>query len=128
MKISNKNLAIMLAEKYQISEKKAYFFVKTLFETVREGIDEDGKVKIHGLGTFKVIDVEPRKSIDVNTQKEVIIKGHKKLTFLAEKDLAEKVNHRHADGKVEMGEMYVAPVKEEGGKSWFAKLKKKLFN
>lgn len=123
MKISTKELASTLVEKHKMSEKKALWFVRTMFETIHEGIEQDGKVKINGLGRFTVIDVDPRESVDVNTGKRTLILGHKKLNFIAEKALALRVNHRHSDEQVVMGEKYT-PAEI----SWFAKLKKKLFN
>ncbi len=114
MRISVKELASALAEKKGMTEKEAYAFVKSMFTVVRNGIDTEGKVKMNGLGTFKVIDVANRDSIDVNTGKRVTINGHKKLNFLAERSLAELVNHRHAGKK----------VKIDNGGSWLGKLKK----
>lgn len=114
MRISVKELASALAEKKGMTEKEAYAFVKSMFTVVHNGIDTEGKVKMNGLGTFKVIDVANRDSIDVNTGKRVTINGHKKLNFLAERSLAELVNHRHAGKK----------VKIDNGGSWLGKLKK----
>ncbi len=115
MKISLKELASTLAEKKGLTEKEAYSFVKSMFTVVRNGIDTEGKVKMNGLGTFKVIDVANRDSVDVNTGERVTINGHKKLNFTAEKALAELVNHKHAGKKVKM---------ENAGGGWLGKLKK----
>jgi hypothetical protein len=53
---------------------------------------QDKILKISGLGTFKLIPVESRKSINVNTGEEIEIASHYKLTFTPDVSLKEKVN------------------------------------
>jgi hypothetical protein len=49
-------------------------------------------VKIKGLGTFKVIDVDARESVNVNTGERVTIDSHQKLTFTPDAAMKELVN------------------------------------
>ena len=83
-------------------------FTKAFFDIILEGLEQDGMVKINGLGTFKVTDVASRSSVDVNTGEKIEIKGHKKLTFLPADSLKEKVNQPFAMFEpVEIDESYV---------------------
>ena len=67
-------------------------FIKVMFATVAETLVAGENVKIKGLGTFKVSDVEERKSVNVNTGAEMIIPGHRKVSFNPDKSLAELIN------------------------------------
>jgi hypothetical protein len=49
-------------------------------------------VKVKGLGTFKIIDVEDRESVNVNTGERVLIEGHGKITFVPDAVMKELVN------------------------------------
>ena len=91
-KICLDNLAAELATKRCISQKQAKLFLKAFVETVQKGVADDGLVKVKGLGTFKLVDVEARESIDVNTGKRFTIDGHRKLTFIPDTAMKELVN------------------------------------
>lgn len=91
-KLNYSDLSAILAKQYNISATKAESFVKYFFDTIIEGLQKDGIVKINGLGTFKIIDVASRSSVDVNTGAKIEIKGHRKLTFIPSDSLKEKVN------------------------------------
>ena len=56
--------------------------LKTFFDTIMEGLDADGMVKINGLGTFKIVDVAPRESVNVNNGERILIAGYKKVNFI----------------------------------------------
>ncbi|MBO7139165.1 MAG: HU family DNA-binding protein [Prevotella sp.] len=85
-------LATELAEKRDISQKQARLFLKALVETIQKGIGDDGLVKVKGLGTFKLIDIDARESVSVNTGERVMIEGHQKLAFIPDAAMKELVN------------------------------------
>jgi len=85
-------LASELAAKHDIGQKQAKLFLKVLVETIQKGIADDGLVKVKGLGTFKLIDVDARESVSVNTGERVMIEGHQKLSFIPETAMKELVN------------------------------------
>jgi nucleoid DNA-binding protein len=85
-------LANELAEKRDIDPKQAKLFLKAFVETIQKGIADDGLVKVKGLGTFKLIDVDARESVSVNTGERVMIEGHQKLTFIPDTAMKELVN------------------------------------
>ena len=86
------DLAAVLMEKHGIGRLEALRFLEAFVETIQEGVTRDRLVKIKSLGSFKVVDVDSRKSINVNTGESVVIDGHAKLTFTPETALKELIN------------------------------------
>lgn len=91
-KVFLNELAAALADRHGISRKEAQQFLTAFMETVKAGIDDDKVVKIKGLGTFKVIDVDARESVNVNTGERVVIDGHQRLSFTPDTAMKELVN------------------------------------
>ena len=86
------DLAARLAELTGMSKRKAQLFMSAIVETIQEGINNDKMVKIKGLGTFKVIDVDARESVNVNTGERLTINSHQKLTFTPDNAMKDLVN------------------------------------
>lgn len=91
-KLNIQNLIDFLAEKHGIDKNVADGFVKGFFALIEEGLEKDKYVKIKGLGTFKLIDVESRESINVNTGERIEIQGHTKISFTPDLALKEIIN------------------------------------
>lgn len=62
------------------------------FMQIMKGLEEERYVKVKGLGVFKLIDVESRRSVDVNTKEYIEIPEHRKITFTPESALKELIN------------------------------------
>ena len=91
-KLNLYDLCGVLVSKNGLEDKEARRFVQAMFDIIQEGLDEDKIVKVKGLGTFKIIDVDARESINVNTGGRVLIEGHSKLTFTPDSVMKEIVN------------------------------------
>ena len=91
-KISIQELANVLIEKKNMNKRDANAFVSAMFEIIQQHLETDKLVKIKGLGTFKIIDVEDRESVNVNTGERVLIEGHGKITYTPDALLKELVN------------------------------------
>jgi len=91
-KISTYDLVGVLVERRKIGRKEAAQFVNEMFNVIRQALEQDKLVKVKGLGTFKIIDVEDRESVDVNTGDRVLIEGHGKITFTPDALMKELVN------------------------------------
>ena len=91
-RISIQEIAAVLVNKSGLKKKDAERFATTMFEVVKDGLASDRLVKIKGLGTFKVIDIEARESVNVNTGERVLIEGHGKITFTSDATMKELVN------------------------------------
>ena len=86
------DLSGVLMSKNGLGDKESRRFVKAIFDVIQECLDEDKVVKVKGLGTFKIIEVDDRESINVNTGERVLIEGHSKLTFTPDSVMKEIVN------------------------------------
>ena len=91
-RISIQELSAILTVKSGLKKKDAERFATTLFEVVKDGLVTDRLVKVKGLGTFKVIDIEARESVNVNTGERVLIEGHEKISFTPDATMKELVN------------------------------------
>ena len=91
-KISNNELATVLIDRNRLSKKNASRFVNELFNVIRQGLQNEHIVKVKGLGTFKIIDVDDRESVNVNTGERVLIEGHSKISFSPDALMKELVN------------------------------------
>ena len=95
-KLNHSDLSALLAKETGISLAKADLLTKALFDLIIEGLEQDGIVKINGLGTFKLTEVASRSSVNVNTGEKFEIKGHKKLVFTPADALKDAVNQPFA--------------------------------
>lgn len=91
-KLNIQDLIDLLAEKHGMSKKNADNFVKEFFLLIEESLEKDKYVKIKGLGTFKLIDVDSRESVNVNTGERFEIQGHTKVSFTPEPTLKDVIN------------------------------------
>ena len=91
-KLNIYDLCSVLTSKNGLDDKESHRFIKAIFDAIQEGLDEDKIVKVKGLGTFKIIEVDDRESINVNTGERVLIEGHSKLTFTPDSVMKEIVN------------------------------------
>ena len=113
-KLNHSDLSALLAKEAGMSLAKADLLTKTVFDLIIEGLEQDGAVKINGLGTFKLTDVASRSSVNVNTGEKFEIKGHKKLVFTPADTLKECVNQPFAMFEpVEVDETYSEDVEDE---------------
>lgn len=91
-KLNISDLCSVLVAKNGLQDAEAQSFVKMMFDIIQEGLEEDKIVKVKGLGTFKIIEVDDRESINVNTGERVLIAGHSKVTFTPDSVMKEIVN------------------------------------
>jgi len=91
-RINIQNLIDLFAEKKGLSKKDAETFLKEMFALIEQALETDKYVKIKGLGTFKLIDVDSRESVNVNTGERIEIKGHTKISFTPEASIRDQIN------------------------------------
>lgn len=91
-----KDLSQELVDKFELDKKQANSFVEKMFSVLQDGLQDEKIVKIKGLGTFKVISVQSRKSIDVNTGEPILIDGRDKISFTPDSDMRDYVNRPFA--------------------------------
>ena len=91
-KITLQELVESFARKCQLDPAEAALFVKEFLNLIEEALARDKYVKVKGLGTFKLINIEARKSVDVNTGESIEIKEHTRVSFVPETGLRDLIN------------------------------------
>jgi nucleoid DNA-binding protein len=91
-RISIQDLAQALVTRNGLDKRDAATFVSEMFDIIQTNLEKDKIVKVKGLGTFKIIDVDDRESVNVNTGERVLIGGHNKITFTPDVLMKELVN------------------------------------
>lgn len=86
------NIIEILSEKQGMDKKDAELFVKGMFDLIEEALATEKYVKVKGLGTFKLTEVDSRASVDVNTGERIEIQGHTKISFTPDSTLKELIN------------------------------------
>lgn len=95
-RLTIQDLTDLLADKHSMTKKDAEAFVKEFFLLIEQSLQTENIVKIKGLGTFKLIDVDSRESVNVNTGERFQIKGHTKVSFTPDASLRDTVNRPFA--------------------------------
>ena len=91
-----KDLARIVADRYDLSLSDSENFITEMFELVRTTLNTEDTIKIKGLGTFKVQTVRERASVNVNTGEKVIIDSHDRITFTPDNAIRDAVNRPFA--------------------------------
>lgn len=93
-KITLTELADILSVNSKLMSKKSDWenFLRLLFAEISDALYKDKVVKVKGLGTFKLVMVEPRKSVNIKTGEAVIIPSHAKISYTPDSTLAAVIN------------------------------------
>ena len=91
-KINLSQLADLVAQAGGMSKTASEQFVKSFFDIIAQGVLADGMVKVKGLGTFKLLQMEDRESVNVNTGERFTIEGHQKISFTPDAELKDRIN------------------------------------
>ena len=91
-KLTFPELAELLSAATNTSKRMSELALREMFAVISGKLLEGESVKIDGLGVFKVTEVNSRRSVNVNTGEAIEIPGHSKITFVADRRLAEAVN------------------------------------
>ena len=91
-KITLQDLINLFSEKQGISKKDAELFVRSLFDLIEEALAAEQYVKVKGLGTFKLTEVDSRESVNVNTGERIEIQGHTKVSFTPDTTMKDLIN------------------------------------
>ncbi len=91
-KVTIQDIIELLAEKHSMTKKDAEIFVKGMFELIEEALVTEKYVKVKGLGTFKLTEVESRESVNVNTGERIEIQGHTKISFYSDSSMKDLIN------------------------------------
>ena len=91
-KITLQDLVELLSEKNDMTKKNADAFLRCMFDLIEEALTNEKYLKIKGLGTFKLTEVDSRESMNVNTGERIEIQGHTKISFTPDTTMKELIN------------------------------------
>ena len=92
-RLTIQDLIDLLAAKHSMIQEGCRSIRQRVFSLDRTKLLENEKtVKIKGLGTFKLVDVDSRESVNVNTGERFQIKGHTKVSFTPDTNLRDTIN------------------------------------
>lgn len=87
------DLVELLAQHHQMEQADAEAFVQVFFSLIEEALITDKYVKVKGLGTFKLIDVDSCECIDSDVEEESIeMKNHSRISFTPDATIRDAVN------------------------------------
>lgn len=95
-KQSIQELVDIIATQTNFTKKNSEEFLKEFVHVLQEYLEKDGFVKVKGLGTFKLVKNEERKSVNVTTGEAIIIPAHNKVSFIPDNAIKEAVNKPYA--------------------------------
>lgn len=91
-KVTLAGLTARLSVRTGDTKRQTEDFLRELFALIAGELEKGESIKVPGLGVFKSIEVEARKSVNVNTGEETLIPGHRKIVYMASKELSATVN------------------------------------
>ena len=90
-RINISTIAEIIAQQLSYPKRIAEDFMLSFIDNILEALRNEGFVRIKGLGTFKITDVESRISVSVVDGKRIILPSYKKVSFFAEDTLHEQI-------------------------------------
>ena len=91
-KITFHHLVEAIAEASGESEQFSHDYIKEMAEAIKQGLEEDGEVRIANFGKFELRWMDERPGYNPQTGEEITIPAHSKVAFTPFKELEERVN------------------------------------
>lgn len=95
-KLTIQDMARGAAEKLNMTKGNAEAFVREFFQLIADALHQDKYVKVKGLGTFKLIEVDSRASVNIKTGERFEIQSHTKVSFTPDAGLRDVINRPFA--------------------------------
>ena len=89
---TREDIAETLHNEFGLTKKDCMLFVNDILNTIIEGLKNDGYVKIHNFGSFKIKRKKSRLGRNPKTKDAVIIGERNVLTFKASKSVLSYLN------------------------------------
>lgn len=85
-------LVALLALKSGVTKEKSEQFIKEFSKLIFDTLTAGEEVKIKSLGSFRIMNVDTRRSVNISNGEEIIIPEHKRIVFVPSKEIAEIIN------------------------------------
>ncbi len=90
--MTKKELVNLMAAKSEMTKKLAGEMLEVVLESIKDGVEQDGKVALVGFGAFEKRVRAERKGRNPSTGEEMTIPATNTVAFKASKNLKELVN------------------------------------
>ncbi|AEH44422.1 histone family protein DNA-binding protein [Thermodesulfatator indicus DSM 15286] len=90
--MTKQELTRLLSERLRISKREASIWVEAFFESLKDELENDGKVVFQGFGSFKVYTTKAKSLYNPRFKKKINITPRKKVRFHPSRKLLEKLN------------------------------------
>ena len=91
--ISREDIANSIFNEFGFSKKECLDLVNDIIEIIIQGLNEDGEVKIHNFGTFKLKRKKSRIGRNPKTKEEVIINDRNVVTLKVSRNILKNINN-----------------------------------
>ncbi len=88
-----KDIVNKVAGMMNLSLSEAEEVVESVFTVVKNALVSGEKIGLHGFGSFRVVNKNPRPGRNPKTGEEIMIAARKVITFKASDKLKKAVNH-----------------------------------
>jgi integration host factor subunit alpha len=82
----------LVYDRIGVSKREAAKIVETVFDIIKETLEEGENVKISGFGSFNIQHKKPRRGRNPQTGEEITISARRVLSFKASNVLREQLN------------------------------------
>ena len=90
--MTKSELVDRVAEKHDLPRRTAEEIVNVIFNTMRDALEDGGRVEVRDFGSFKVKDYEDYIGRNPRTNEEIVVKPKRGIAFKVSKILRSRVN------------------------------------
>ena len=94
---TRENIAEALHSEFGLTKKDCVIFVNDILDIIIEGLKDDGYVKIHNFGSFKIKRKKSRIGRNPKTKESVMIKERNVVTFKPSKSVLKSLNKKNGN-------------------------------
>ncbi|MBR1631961.1 MAG: HU family DNA-binding protein [Paludibacteraceae bacterium] len=95
-KLNLSDFSVSIAKKTGMPTATVRAFLASVGPQLEAALASDGMVRISGLGTFRLVRVDSRRSVDVNTGRDITIDEYTKVSFTPETSVKAFINQPFA--------------------------------
>ena len=92
---TRENIAEALHNEFGLTKKDCIIFVNDILDIIIEGLKNDGYVKIHNFGSFKIKRKKSRIGRNPKTKEDVMINERNVISFKPSKSVLKSINKKN---------------------------------
>ena len=92
--MNKSDIVAAIADKYELSRRRADDIVTTIFDSIIEGLKQEEKVNISGFCNFELRSRPAKNGVNPRTGEEITIPAQSVLSFKASKQVKDAINEK----------------------------------